>query len=98
MLAHLSDTTVAPPECHGGVAMTAPLTMFIGSSAEAKDVAEYLQAALQGHCEADVWDQHIFEPTGEVLGRLLVAAEGYDFATLVLSADDVVERRGVSAL
>lgn len=78
--------------------MTAPLTMFIGSSAEAKDVAEYLQAALQGHCEADVWDQHIFEPTGEVLGRLLVAAEGYDFATLVLSADDVVERRGVSAL
>ncbi len=72
-------------------------SMFIGSSSEGKAAAEYLQDALQTHCEADVWDQHVFEPTGETLGRLLAAAAEYDFATLVLSPDDLVERRGQTA-
>ena len=49
-------------------------TMFIGSSTEGKETAEYLQAALVAHCEADVWDQHSFNPRAEVLGRLLTRA------------------------
>jgi hypothetical protein len=69
--------------------------MFIGSSSEWIAAAEYLQDALQKHCEADVWDQNVFTPTGESLGRLLDAAAGqYDFAALVFSPDDIVERRG----
>jgi hypothetical protein len=71
--------------------------MFIGSSSEGKAVAEYLQDALQAHCDGDVWDQNVFEPSGETLGRLLAAAAEYDFATLVFSPDDIVERRGQTA-
>lgn len=72
--------------------------MFIGSSSEGKELAEYLQAALEDVCDADVWDQHVFEPSGETLGRLLDAANDYDFAALVLTPDDVVQKRGASAL
>src|SRR5688500_286155 len=69
-------------------------TMFIGSSSEGKETAEYLQAALESRCESDVWDQHVFAPSQETLGRLLGATSAYDFATLVLTDDDIVERRG----
>jgi GAF domain-containing protein len=69
-------------------------SLFIGSSSEGKDVAEYLQASLDGHCQPEVWDQGVFEPTGETLGRLLRSAAEYDFAVLVLTPDDLLERRG----
>lgn len=72
-------------------------TMFIGSSSEGKEVAEYWQAALEQHCDSDVWDQHIFQPGNETLNGLLDASRRYDFATLVLSPDDLTDKRGTSS-
>ncbi len=73
-------------------------TMFIGSSSEGKLAAEYLQASLVGHCDAKVWDQHLFTPTGETLGELIRVADTYDYAALVLTPDDQVNKRGGSQL
>jgi hypothetical protein len=70
--------------------------LFIGSSSEGRELAEYLQAALVGHCEAEVWDQFLFVPGSDTLGDLLSFGESYDFAALVLTPDDLVETRSES--
>lgn len=67
--------------------------LFIGSSAEAIDVAHAIQENLQHDALCRVWDQGIFGLTGSVLDDLLAAAADYDFAVLVLQPDDIVHIR-----
>lgn len=73
-----------------------PVRLFIGSSAEGREVAHNLQAVLEGRgvCEVDVWDQNVFEPSGYALDSLLEVAGHSDFAVLVASPDDVTVSRG----
>lgn len=76
-----------------------PVRLFIGSSAEGREVAHNLQAVLEGRgvCEVEVWDQGVFEPSGYALDSLLDVAARSDFAVLVASPDDVTVSRGDTA-
>ena len=67
--------------------------LFIGSSSEGLPVARALQAELDEVCEAQVWSQGVFEPTGTTIGSLLDVAQNSDFAALVLTPDDSVVTR-----
>jgi predicted nucleotide-binding protein len=67
--------------------------VFIGSSSEGKDVAEYLQAALDPYCEASVWDQGVFGLSESGLDALVAESQRVDFAVLVLTPDDVTIKR-----
>ena len=76
--------------------MTILPRLFIGSSSEGRELAEYLQAALVGYCEAEVWNQFLFVPGSDTLGDLLSFGDQYDFAALILTPDDLLETRSNS--
>lgn len=71
------------------------LKVFIGSSAEGKDVADRLAALLdtRDNVESKVWALGVFDPGIHVLDGLIQQASTTDFAILVLSPDDRVESR-----
>src|SRR5437764_10324675 len=69
-------------------------SLFIGSSSEGLKIAEYLQQALEGHCEATIWSQGIFGLSQGTLESLVAACKQFDFAALVLTPDDMVTKRG----
>ena len=71
-------------------------SLFIGSSSEGLEIAENLHLVLDNYCEATVWNQGVFGLSGTGIGSLVQAAASYDFAALVLTADDVVSKRGKS--
>ncbi len=67
--------------------MTAP-KLFIGSSSEGLEVARALQAELGGIVETGIWSQGVFEPGQNYLEDLFKFSTTYDFAVMVLRADD----------
>jgi hypothetical protein len=69
-------------------------SMFIGSSGEGHKVAEHIQLLLERDCEAEIWSQGVFGLTQGTLESLILALDRFDFAVLVLTADDLVESRG----
>src|SRR5438270_2217064 len=69
-------------------------SLFIGSSSEGLKIAEYLQGALERHCEATVWSQGVFGLSQGNLESLVAACKQFDFAALVLTPDDMVTKRG----
>jgi hypothetical protein len=71
--------------------------MFIGSSAEGLPVAQALQAELEYDVEATIWSQGVFGLSEGNLESLVAAVETFDFAVLVLTADDLVTKRGTTA-
>jgi predicted nucleotide-binding protein len=68
--------------------------LFIGSSNEGLRIAQYLQLTLEEHCEATIWNQGIFGLSQGTLAGLVEATRDYDFAALVITADDVIVKRG----
>jgi hypothetical protein len=71
--------------------------LFIGSSGKRLDIAEALGELLTDVSEPHVWNDGAFLPgegTLEALERLAVEA---DFAVMVATPDDLVERRGEPA-
>jgi hypothetical protein len=71
--------------------------MFIGSSGEGLPVANALQAVLDD-VEATTWKQGVFGLSQGFLESLTKAVHKFDFAVLVLTPDDVVEKRNAKAL
>jgi hypothetical protein len=71
-------------------------TMFIGSSVEGKRIAETIQIALEYEVHTTVWHQGVFGLSGGTLESLVAALDEYDFATLVLTPDDLLEKRNAS--
>jgi hypothetical protein len=69
-------------------------SLFIGSSKEAIDVARALQDELYEDSEPRVWDQGVFAPGSFALTDLYDFAKGSDFAALVVTPDDMLQRRG----
>ncbi|HWB09461.1 MAG TPA: TIR domain-containing protein [Pirellulales bacterium] len=70
-------------------------SMFIGSSSEGLGIAEAIQLNLDRACEVTVWSQGIFGlGTGATLQSLAARLDDFDFAVLVLTADDVTISRG----
>lgn len=71
-----------------------PVRVFVGSSAEGREVARHLQAELGATCEVVRWDQSVFAPSGYALDSLLDVAATVDFAVLVATPDDKTISRG----
>jgi len=74
-------------------AVPAKPRVFIGSSSEGLNIAEYLQSLLEGHAESTVWSQGVFGLSGGTLESLAKSAEDCDFAILVLTPDDITIKR-----
>ena len=68
--------------------------VFIGSSQEAKAIADAVQAGLGHAIEAPVWDQEQFRLSEVPIESLERLAGQIDFAVLILTADDMREARG----
>jgi len=69
--------------------------VFIGSSTEGLEIAEYVQLGLQYVADCTVWNQEALALSELVLEGLARRARDYDFAVLVLTPDDVVIKRDV---
>jgi predicted nucleotide-binding protein len=69
-------------------------SMFIGSSVEGRRIAEALQLNLEYDLDCTVWHQGVFALSRGTLDSLVEIASAFDFATLVLTPDDVVRKRG----
>ena len=68
--------------------------VFIGSSSEGHRIAEAIQANLEHDSDAVIWSQGVFGLSGGTLESLVEVADGFDFAVLVVTADDIVTSRG----
>jgi predicted nucleotide-binding protein len=69
-------------------------SIFIGSSAEGELLAQQLQLNLRETCRTQLWSQGVFHLGSETLQSLVAASQHFDFAALVLTPDDVLEKRG----
>ncbi len=67
--------------------------IFIGSSVEALKVAYGIQENLEHDALCQVWDQGIFDLTGNALNNLLEATSNFDFAIFVFQPDDTAKIR-----
>jgi hypothetical protein len=67
--------------------------IFIGSSVEALKVAYGIQENLEHDALCQVWDQGIFDLTGNALDNLLEATSNFDFAIFVFQPDDTAKIR-----
>ncbi len=68
--------------------------VFIGSPAEANNLAVALQALLERVASARPWSQRIFEPNRGSLESVLAAVNQYDFACFLAPPLDKVSSRG----
>jgi len=76
---------------------TPPLPqVFIGSSAEGREIARNLQAELGDSCHVVRWDQSVFEPSDYALDSLIATAHSVDFAVLIATPDDTTKSRGTT--
>jgi hypothetical protein len=69
-------------------------TAFIGSSLEGLRVAEQLQKGLQKTVKCTVWTQGVFGLGQGTLEALVEATKKNEFAVLVLTPDDLADKRG----
>jgi predicted nucleotide-binding protein/fido (protein-threonine AMPylation protein) len=68
--------------------------LFIGSSTEGLAIAEALQLGLEYDAEVTLWSQGVFGLSTLTLEALIERAKDSDFAVLVLTADDMLTKRG----
>src|SRR5262245_65842184 len=69
-------------------------SVFVGSSSEGLRIAQAVQVLLDQACEVEVWSQGVFGLTQGTLESLVLALDRFDFAVLVLTADDLAISRG----
>jgi steroid delta-isomerase-like uncharacterized protein len=79
--------------------VTAPVTsirprVFIASSVEGLPIAEAIAVDLQYFAEVTIWSEGVFHLSEGSLAALEEVANESDFAIAVLTADDLVTRRG----
>jgi len=63
-------------------------SVFVGSSTEGLKIAKALQVLLDHACEATIWSQGVFGLSQGTLESLVHALDQFDYAALVLTADD----------
>jgi hypothetical protein len=71
-------------------------TIFVGSSTEGYGIAQAVQVNLDGVCEVKLWTQGVFGLTKGTLESLVKVVDEFDFAVLVLTADDLTISRGAA--
>lgn len=67
--------------------------IFIGSSVEKLNIAEYIQLNLEHISYPEIWSQNIFKLSTSAIESLFECLNNCDFAIFILSPDDVVEIR-----
>jgi hypothetical protein len=70
-------------------------SVFVGSSREGIEVARAVKAQLEEVSDVDVWNEVPSRLGKGTLESLVDALDSYDFAVLVLTADDLIVSRGV---
>lgn len=72
------------------------IKIFIGSSSEGIPIAEAIQEnlATYGDCDTVIWSQGVFGLGQGTMEALVEELPTFDFAILVLTADDLVQSRG----
>ncbi len=68
--------------------------VFVGSSSEGLGIAQAVQVLLDPHAEVELWTQGVFGLSQGTLESLVLALQRFDFAVLVLTADDLLTKRG----
>jgi hypothetical protein len=74
-------------------AMAIPI-VFVGSSSEGLDIAQAIRNQLQDVAQVSIWNEGVFGLSRGTLESLVSALEDFDFAVLVITADDLVISRG----
>ena len=69
---------------------------FVGSSVESLPIVDAIVVNLERACEVVPWTT-LFKPGEFTLEAIESCVDGFDFALMVLSADDIVASRGVSS-
>jgi predicted nucleotide-binding protein len=69
--------------------------LFVGSSSEGLEIAEAVQRHLDRVCEVELWTQGVFRTTQGTLESLVIALSRLDFATFVLTSDDLTVSCGM---
>ncbi len=72
--------------------------LFVGSSTEGLRIAEAIQVVLDETCEVELWTQGVFGLGQGTLESLVLALPRFDFALLVLTADDMTMSRATGKL
>jgi CAP12/Pycsar effector protein, TIR domain len=72
-------------------------SVFVGSSSEGLRIAQTVQVLLDPVAEVELWCQGVFGLSQGTLESLVLALDRFDFAVLVLTADDLLLTRGVEA-
>lgn len=73
--------------------MTRP-ALFVGSSSEGLPIARAVKVVLDDACEVTIWNEGVFSLTTGWLEALVRDLPRFDFAVLVLTADDMTVSRG----
>jgi predicted nucleotide-binding protein len=71
-------------------------TLFVGSSTEGLRIAKAIGLLLEEVCEVSLWSQGVFGLTQGTLESLVTRLPDFDFAVLVLTADDLSISRGAA--
>lgn len=72
-------------------------SLFVGSSTEGLRIAKALGVLLEDACEVTIWNQGVFGLSQGTLEALVNALDQFDFAVLVLTADDLVTAQEVAS-
>ena len=68
--------------------------LFIGSSTEGIEFARGIRDLLEQDAEVTLWDDGVFSLSATLIEGLVDAVQRFDFATLVLTPDDLLLNRG----
>ena len=69
--------------------------VFVGSSTEGLKIAQAMQVLLDTACQVETWAQGVFGLSQGTLESLVQALPRFDFAILILTADDLTVSRGL---
>jgi hypothetical protein len=72
-------------------------SIFIGSSSEGLEVARAIRGLLSDAAQITVWNEGFFRPGNTFIETLVNALPRFDFAVLVLTADDLIRSRNIDS-
>jgi len=73
-------------------------SVFIGSSSEGLEFARAIRGLLSDAAQVTLWNEGFFRPGNTFIDTLVNALPRFDFAALVLTADDLVRSRELESL
>ena len=72
-------------------------SVFIGSSSEGLEFARAIRGLLTDVAQITLWNEGFFRPGNTFIDTLVNALPRFDFAALVLTADDLIRSREIES-